>query len=259
MNKQKLKKRKQQAKQKKINRKENEDSEGVRRRRGTKPEMNLNVYYIIKAGLIGGMIFSFFIYSTLLLPLFMAYTSLLYFSGWAERKINRQYNKENQKKIFKLDAGIALITLVVSISSTLYSFSTSVGSKMRSFSIYFYRIMSLGTGVRKKGNMSMGTGTRPEGFEKPTGGGSMGGSMGGRPSKPDFDLNDLPISFVFNQILSSIIQILVISVIILGATSILIYFYKNHIKKNRLKIKENTKTEWTFNQDELTALLEEEI
>lgn len=258
MNKQKLKKRQLAAKQKRINRKESEDSTGVqKRKRNSKPEMRLDLFYLIKAILIVSMIFSFFVYSTLLLPLFIAYTSLYYFSSWVERKINRRFNKENQKKIFKFDAAVAFITIVVALSSTIYSFSTMVGNRFNSISNYFFRIMSLGTGVRKKGNMSFGTGTRPEGFSKPTGGST--GSMTQRPPKPDFDLNDLPIEFVFNQILSSIVQILVFSVIILGTISVLYFGYKNYIKKDRLKIKENEKTEWKFNQDDLIKLLEEEI
>lgn len=255
MNKRKLKQRKITAKKKKVYKKELEDSEGMRRK-SNKPEMSLTTYNIIKIALVIAMLLSFFTFSTLLLPLFLAYTSLYYFSSWAERKINRQYNKENKKKIFKVDASLAFITLVVSISSAFYSFSTMVGNRFNSISSYFYRIMSLSTGVRKSGGGSMGFGDKPSGFQKPSGG---TGSMGGRPSRPDFDMNDLPIEFAFNQILSSIVQILVFSVIIVGGLTALWYFYKTFIKKKRLVIKENEKNDWTFSKDELINLLEEEI
>lgn len=256
MNKRKLKQRKITAKKKKLHKKELEDSEGIRRKKSNKPEMSLTTYNIIKIVLVVAMLISFFTFSTLLLPLFLAYTSLYYFSTWAERKINRQFNKENKKKIFKVDASLAFITLVVAISTTFYSFSTMVGNRFNSISSYFYRIMSLSTGVRKSGGGSTGFGGKPSGFQKPSGG---TGSMGGRPSRPNFDMNDLPIEFAFNQILSSIVQILVFSVIIVGALTALWYFYKTFIKKNRLVIKENEKNDWTFSKDDLIKLLEEEI
>ncbi|MFI3251923.1 MAG: hypothetical protein R3Y60_02155 [bacterium] len=254
MNKQKIKQRQIAAKKKKISRKEQADAGGIRRKKSKKPEMSLQLFYIIKFGLLIGIVFSFFFYSVLLLPLFIAYTSLYYFSTWAERKINRQFNKENQKRIFKFDAALAFITLVVSISTALYSFSTMVGNKARNISFYINRILSLSTGVRNNKGGSMGFGGKPSG-------GGMGGGMGNgtRPERPNFDLNDLPIEFAFNQILSSIVQILVFSVIIIGTLSVLVYVYKNYIKKDRLKIKENEKNEWKFSKEELIALLEEKI
>ncbi len=260
MNKKKLKTRQLSSKNKKIKRKEKEDSEGIRKKRkGDKPEMNLRTYYIIKICLIIGILIAFFQFSILLLPLFIGYTSLYYFSSWAERKINRSYNKENQKKILKVDAALAFITIVVSVASAIYSFGTMVGNRFNSLSSYFSRIMSLSTGVRKSGSGSMGLGERPDGFQKPEGGGGTGMPSGQRPPKPDFDVNDLPIEFVFNQILSSIIQILIFSVIIIGSLTIIYYFYKTYISKKRLKIKENEKNEWTFSKEELMKLLEEQI
>lgn len=255
MNKARIQQRKKQAKQKKINRKEAEDRDGVRRRT-KQPEMSLNLYYLIKGSLLIAMFISFFTFSMLLLPLFLAYTSLYYFSTWAERKINRQYNKENQKKLFKFDSGLALITIIVSISTTFYSFSNMVGNRFNSLFSYLYRILSLSTGVRKKGNMNFGMG-KPDGFVRPEGGSS--GSMGQRPSKPNFDLNDLPIEFAFQQILSTIIQILVFSVIIIGVITVLIHVYKTFIKSKKLSIKENEKNEWTFDEENLQRLLQEEI
>lgn len=237
--------------------KEKEDNEGMRRKTN-KPEMSLNRYYLIKSILVVAILISFFSYSVFLLPLFLAYASLYYFSTWAERRINRQYNKENKKRLFKLDASLSAITIIVSLSSAFYSFSTMVGNRVNSIQTYFYRIMSLSTGIRKKGSSSMGFGGKPDGFTKPSGGGGSG-MENGRPPRPDFDMNDLPIEFAFNQILSSIVQILVFSVIILGTISILIYVYKNFIKKKNIKIKENVKNEWTFSKEDLIKLLEEKI
>lgn len=261
MNKHKLKNRQLASKKKKINRKENEDSEGIRRRRkGDKPEMTLKTFYIIKSILIVSILVSFFQFSILLLPLFISYTSLYYFSTWAERKMNRSYNKENQKKILKVDASIAFITIIVSISSAFYSFGTMVGNRVSSMSSYFYRIMSLSTGVRRSGGGSMGFSEKPEGFQRPEGMQKPEGmGSGQRPTRPDFDVNDLPIEFLFNQILSSIIQILIFSVIILGSMTIMYYVYKTYISKKRLKIKENEKNEWVFSKEDLMKLLEEDI
>ncbi len=260
MNKQKIKNRQQSSKNKKIRKKEQEDQEGIRRRRkGDKPEMDIEVFYVIKACLIIGIIVSYFFFSTLLLPLFIAFTSLFYFSFWVERKINRSYNVENKKSIFKMDAALAFITILVGVTSTIFTFSRIAGSKFSSLSFYINRIMSLSTGVRNKQGSSFGGGGKPEGFVKPEGGTRPNYGNGQRPQRPNFDLNDLPVEYAFNQILSSIVQFLIFSVIIISSITVFIYFYNKFVKSKRLKIKQNEKNDWSFSKDDLINLLEEKI
>lgn len=260
MNKQKLKNRQQSSKKKKIRKKESLDSEGIRtRRKGDKPELDINIFYYIKALLLVLMLISYFVFSTALLPLFIGYTSLYYFSYWVERKINRNFNSENKKSLFKVDYALAFITIVVAISSTIYSFGTMVGNKMKSFNMYFYRIMSLSTGVRNSKGKQFGMGERPEGFTKPSGGGGgFSGDSSSRPPRPDFDLNDLPVEFAFNQILSSVIQFLIFGVIIIGSITVVWYFY-NKYRTKKIKIKQNNKNEWSFSKEDLIKLLSEDI
>ncbi len=255
LNKNKLKSRKQAAKNKKIRRKEQEDSTGItKKRKGDKPELDQLVFYCIKGGLLLAILICYFTFSILLFPLFIAYISLYYFSFWVERKINRNFNFENQQKVFKMDSGLAFITLIVSLASNIFSFTRLVGNRRNSFYMYFQRIFSLSTGVRNKQNKNFGMGERPEGFVPPS-----DGVGSGRPSKTDFDISDLPIEFAFTQILSSIIQILIFSVLILGAISTFRYFYKTYISKTRMRIKENNKNEWVFSKEDLKRILQEEV
>ncbi len=256
MNKQKLKNRKQNSKNRKIRQKEQEDTLGIRRRRkGDKPELDIEIFYYIKLSLIIGIIISYFFFSTLLLPMFIGLSSLYLISFWVERKLNRS-NSGNKKRVFKMDAAMAFITIIVSVSTTLYSFSTMTGSRFNSISSYITRLMSLSTGVRKKGNNNFGFAEKPEGFVKPEG---ATRPSGGRPQRPDFDMSDLPIEFAFNQILSSIVQFLILSVIIISSITVIIYFYNKYVKFKKIKIKQNEKNQWTFSKEDLIKLLEEQV
>ncbi|MFI3329616.1 MAG: hypothetical protein R3Y05_03890 [bacterium] len=258
MNKQKLNNRKQSAKNKKIRKKETEDLLGVRKRRkGDKPELDIEVFYIIKAVLIVATILSYFFLSSLLLPLFIGFSSLYILSFWVERRLNRSYNSENKKSIFKMDAGLAFITIIVSISTTFYSYATMMGSKFSSFSSYFTRLMSLSTGSRGGGNKNFGIGGKPEGFVKPEG--MTKPSGGQRPQRPDFDISDLPIEYAFNQILSSIVQFLILSVIIISSITVILYFRNKYIKIKKINIKQNDKNDWSFSKEDLMRLLEEQV
>lgn len=254
LNKSKLKKRQQAAKNKKIRRKEQEDATGVIRRRKTdKPELSEQTFIIAKAIILVLIIISYFSFSTLLLPLFLALISLYYFSFWVERKINRSFNLDNKKRVFKMDSGLAFITVIISVATNIFSFSRMIGSKRSSFSMYISRIFSLSTGVRNKSEKNFGMGERPEGFAPPSGG------SGGRPNRPDFDISDLPVEIAFTQILSSIINILILTVVILGTLSVGMYFYKKYFNNKQIRIKQNNKNEWVFSKEDLQRLLQEDV
>lgn len=254
MNKKKLSQRKTRSKNRKIRRKEQEDSTGIKRKsRNDKKELSPLVFYSIKAILLILMIISYFSFSMLLLPLFIGFTSLYYFSFWTERKINRNFNIENKKRVFKSDSALAFITILISIFSTIFTTINMIGHRRNTFSSTFQKIMSLSTGIRNKNNKSFGMGTKPEGFVPPS------GSTGGRPIRTDFDISDLPIEFAFTQILSTILQILIFSVILLGFISTITFFYKKYVKQKRIKIKENMKNDWTFSKDNLKRILQEDV
>lgn len=257
MNKQKLKSRQLAGKNKKIRQKESEDAQGIRKRRkGDKPELDIEVFYIIKAALIIAIIISYFFFSTMLLPLFVALSSLYILSFWVERKLNRSYNSDNRKRIFKADASLAFITIIVSVSTTLYSFTTMVGNRFNTISSYITRLMSLSTGVRNNKNKNFGYQGKPDGFVKPEGVTKPSG--GQRPQRPDFDISDLPIEYAFSQILSSIVQFLILSVIIISSISVILFFYKKY-KNNRIVIKHNEKNDWSFSKEDLLKILEEQV
>ncbi len=232
--------------------KEKEDSEGVYKCKGDeKFSLDPIIFYIVKGILLLIILWCYFNYSLLLLPLFVIYGSLYYFSFCVQRYINRGYVKEKHAKVFKLDAAFAIISVVASTLISSFSFSRIIGAKGRMIQRFVNMWLSLQTGIRNafKGSRDFGNMSPPA--NRPSGGGASG--------KPSMSLDDLPLEYAFSQILTSIIQMMVFIVLIMGFLSIIVYVYKTYINKKYIKIKQNNPNKWEFSKEELNKLLNEEV
>lgn len=247
---------KQRAKRKKIHRKEKEDSEGFVRKKH-KRDMSPNVYYISKFALIVLIVIIYFVYSPLLLPLCLIYAGYYFLAFLAERRMNLHVHRDNHNKIFKLDSTIISITILISFGSSLFSNVRSIGGGKggNMQGMQFASIGSMLTGVRNafRQQSSFGFGSLPSDFQAPSG--------GGRPeagSRPDFSLSDLPLEFAFSQILSSVIQFLIFTALILGGITTGWYLYKTFIYNKKVRLHQS-KNEWVFSREELLELLSQDI
>ena len=237
---------KQQKKEKHVKKLERLDDQGINRKKW-KFTYTPKRFIIVKSILIGLIPILYFIYSPLLVIVMVAYIGLFYLAIATERHMNKSVIKSNHIKIPKFDSAIALLVVVISLLGSIFGvsngrvgrFSNTVWMK---FTTSLRNFGSLLTGKRALigGSRDFGFGTRPEPPEGFIPDGEafnemMGPMQGGRPDM-DIDFSDLPIEFMFSQILSTVQTTLVFAVVVIGLLSL--WLTNKKIKKFNIEINE---------------------
>ncbi|MGD9901267.1 MAG: hypothetical protein AB7S44_01880 [Spirochaetales bacterium] len=266
------------SKKKLIQQKELQDAKGLTRK---KHKFNLNpkTFFIIKIVLIALVPIFYFVYSPLLFLIMLAWIGLFFLSNIAEKNMNKSFIKSRQIHISKFDSAIALIIIVISIvgvsmsgmnkvkegsfaemdQTTVHEFVMNddmMGARQnnwwRSLVKKLTNLGSLLTGERSifTSAHNFGLVAPPDDFVPPT---DM--DMSDMPEMPtrntEFNIDDVPIQYMFSSILSSVNSFLIFLVPSIGAISLLVV-YKN---KKRMDKEEN---EVIF-EDKLLILSDEEI
>jgi hypothetical protein len=225
----------------KIKRTESMDAKGIR-----KKKWNIVISYqtYFKMKVIGIILIPivYFVYSPFLILVMGYYVSLYYFAILAERSMNKSIIKSRQIKLPKYDSGLAAFLIFISLFGSIFGLAQSgkigrlsntlwikvgksletVGSLMTGLRVFF------GTGRIIK----FGMGNPPDGFVRK--GGNMGDfdrtpRMGSGRPLVNLSLDNLPIEFMFSQILSTTATILIFSVMGMGIISL----WMTHKKVNK--------------------------
>ncbi len=242
-------KKKQQKQEKHIRKLEKMDAQGISRKKW-KFTYSPDKFIKIKAVLVILIPVTYILYSQLLALIMFIYIGLFYLAIATERKMNKSVIKSNHIKIPKYDSAIALVLVVIAFLGSIFGVSDGrmgrfsntlwmkVTSSLRNFG-------SLLTGKRSLlgGRPVFGFGTAPtppDGFIANTSDmqnmmGDMPPGGGGRPEF-DVDITNIPIEFMFSQILSTVQTALVFAVMIIGVCSLFLTYKK--MKKFEITINE---------------------
>ena len=217
---------------KKIKKTEIMDDKGIRKKRW-KIVISYRTFVKMKIIGIASIPIVYFIYSKFLIFVMLYYVSLFYFALLAERSMNKSIIKSRQIKIPKFDSGIAAFLVIIAVLGS--SFGIAQGGRFGRFANTwwtrtvraFENIGTLLTGNRiffgDARMMRFGSGTRPPGFiPNREGLGNMPTppNMGsGRPPM-NLSFDNLPIEFMFSQILSTTATVLVFTVFVFGILSL---------------------------------------
>ncbi|MGD9909678.1 MAG: hypothetical protein AB7U79_03635 [Candidatus Izemoplasmatales bacterium] len=227
----------------KISRLESEDAKGISRKR-YKLVMSPKTFFIMKGIGIVLIPLVYFAYSPFLI-LVMFYFVGLFFAGIGlEHYLNKSVIKSNHIHIPKYDSAIALLLISIGIFGS--SFSAARGKVGMFANTIWFKITqafnnmgSLLTGVRNifstQPTFGFGAMDKPDNFipneaaflermdgMAPPGG---GGAFGGRPQF-ELSMDDIPVEFMFSQVLSTVTTVLIIAVGVFGALSLYYTFKK---------------------------------
>jgi hypothetical protein len=238
---------KKQKKARKIRQLENMDAKGISRKKW-KFTYSPQKFIKIKAILIVFIPIVYMVYSPLLFIVMLLYAGLFYLAIGTERSMNKSVIKSNHIKIPKYDSAIALLLVVVAFLGSIFGvsngrvgrFSNTVWSKITTSMTNFGSLL---TGRRTLFGNSRGFGfgtapKPPEGFvanasEFSDNMGSMPPGGGGRPDF-DIDITNIPIEFMFSQILSTVQTALIFLVVGVGVFSLWMTYKK--MKKFEIEI-----------------------
>lgn len=204
--------------------------------------LNIKVLFVMKLTLLPLMLISYFFFSTWLAYFMIFYVSLFFVAIGCEHQLNRSVIKSNHIKIPKYDSGIALLLVLIGIVGAIFgisqgrfghfenTFLSKVVSNLKNFGTLLTGQRSLFGPIRAFG---FGIGDKPEGFIP--NGEALNQMIGDVPpgGRPDFNISmdNIPIKFMFSQILSTVDTFLIFAVIALGIIS-LITTYKKLKKYN---------------------------
>lgn len=196
--------------------------------------LNIKVIFILKLILLPLIVISFFFFSTLLAYIMIAYVGLFYVAIGCEHNLNKSVLKSNHIMIPKYDSAVALILVLIATIGAIFgvsqgrigsfenTFWTKLTTSMKNFGTLLTGQRSLfgpakifGFGVRE----------RPEGFiPNKDAFNEMAGEMPHMGGRPNFDINmdDIPIEFMFSQILSTVNTFLIFAVVGLGVISLIV-------------------------------------
>lgn len=180
----------------------------------------------------------YFCYSPLLVVVMIYFVFLFFMAIGTEHGLNKSVIKSNHIKIPKYDGAIALLLICVSFFGTVFNVSTTPVGRFATtawaqFTTSLKNFGSILTGVRTmlfgQPAMSFGSMEKPEdfipdaeSFTETYGDQTMGaGGMprgGGAPMEMSMD--DVPIEFMFSQILSTALTVLIFSVMVLAIISL---------------------------------------
>ncbi len=227
----------------------------------------------------------YFVYSPLLVVCMFAYVGLFFLSIMAERGMNKSVIKSNHIKIPKMDSALALIVIVIAffgvcmggtakVKTPNFSNTAQIGnfkeidfggirkdSWWRDFKSSLTNFGSLLTGERSifgSGKKDFGMMKPPADFISDMGDiPNMPSNGEGRPSMPKFDFNidDLPVEYMFSSIISTVNTAIIFSVSISGMISLFVLAYK--CKKFNKLMKEVIVTENVFlTEQEIDKILD---
>ncbi|QWB96301.1 hypothetical protein KHQ89_02375 [Mycoplasmatota bacterium] len=225
------------------------DAKGISRKKW-KFTYSPNRFIKIKAILILLIPLVYMLYSPLLFIVMLLYVGLFYLAIGTERSMNKSVIKSNHIKIPKYDSAIALLLVVIALLGSIFGvsngrigrFSNTIWSKITTSMTNFGSLL---TGQRTLfgSNRGFGFGTAPkppDGFvanasELSENMGDMPRGGGGRPDF-DIDITNIPIEFMFSQILSTVQTALIFLVVGVGIFSLWITYKK--MKKFEIEINE---------------------
>ncbi|MFA6801398.1 MAG: hypothetical protein WCR19_04765 [Acholeplasmataceae bacterium] len=236
-------------KARKVRKLEKMDSEGISRKKW-KFTYSPDKFIKIKIGLIILIPIVYLLYSPLLVVVMLLYIGLFYLAIATERKMNKSVIKSNHIKIPKFDSAIALLLVVIALLGSIFGvsngrvgrFSNTLWSKITTSLSNFGSLL---TGQRALigGKLSFLFGTAPtppDGFIASSSEfqNQMGDMPPGGGGRPDFnlDITNIPIEFMFSQILSTVQTALVFAVVGVGIFSILMT--RKKMKKFEIAINE---------------------
>ncbi len=226
-----------------------EDDNCIQKKKKTGFRVSMKTYRWIKLSLVAAIPVLYFIYSGLLFFVFLALAATLLLTNVKEKELNKGLKKELQSALPKGDSLLAILVIILSIVSILFSLSTSSQRKsmfqgfnqteieetIKDFDFEFdkgdmvwreikNRLRSLGnlsTGERVFFKESrrfgmMGKGMPPDGVQPPV-------NMENMPTPPkDMSevMDEIPFSILFSSILKSVNTGLVFLVAVVGAISL---------------------------------------
>ncbi|MGE4321184.1 MAG: hypothetical protein AB7E61_07030 [Acholeplasmataceae bacterium] len=239
---------KQVKKARKIRELEKMDAKGISRQRW-KFKYSPDKFIKIKAVLIILIPIIYFIYSPLLVVVMLLYIAMFYLAIATERTLNKSVIKSNHIKIPKFDSAIALVLVTIAFLGSVFGLSDGKMGRFANtlwtkFLSSLKNFGSLLTGKRAliggRPIFLFGTApTPPDGFVSSASEfqnlmGDMPPGGGGRPQF-DLDITNIPIEFMFSQILSTVQTALVFTVIGVGIFSI----WLTHKKMKKFEIEIN--------------------
>ncbi len=227
-----------------------EDDNCIQRKKSTGFRFSMKIYRRIKLGLIIAIPVVYFVYSGLLFFVFAALALMLILTNKKEKEFNKGLKKELQSSLPKGDSLLAILVIVLSLVSIVFSVATSSQRKsmfqgfdqteieeaIGDFDFEFDKgdmvWREIKNQLRSLGNLStgervffqearrfgmMGGGMPPEGIQPPA-------DMGSMPEPPkDISemMDEIPFNVLFSSILKSINTGLVFLVAAVGVFALL--------------------------------------
>lgn len=288
------------SKKKKLQEMEMQDAMGVSRKK-LKFKMSPKIFIGIKLALVCLIPIFYFVYSPLLILLLLMYVSLFFLSIMAEHSMNKSVIKKNQLHFLKIDSAVALIVIIISISTSMLGIfkktktatfenfdsvemtqmldkknfkDVKKSAKSSQLKTNFINFCTLSTGERNvfvssdSRKFNMGTMTPPEDFSinaedlEPPEGADFDFEKEDLPAfdsekKGMFDrkamniMNNIPLDYVSNSLVTTANTVLIFSVSILGLLSLLAIY----IKKRKIDFVMNDITV----EEKITLLSDDEL
>ncbi len=239
------------SKRKEIQRKEIEDSLGIKRGTQKKPVISFKVYRILRICLLAALPVVYFLCSPFLIVVLLAWIVLLFITRSLEKNYNAGLKKDLCAKLPKTDSALCILLLIlVGVSVAVSSVSTTskktpfegmtdaqLSEKIEKFDFDDSDFVWARIESKLKDVGSLMTGTRwlfqeERGFRGGFGGG-FGGKRGGDfqppegfepPSggKPDMGdmLSNMPFSMIFSSIMKAVSTGMLLAIFIVGILSL---------------------------------------
>ncbi len=233
-----------------------EDDNCIQRKKKTGFRVSMKTYRRIKLGLIIAIPVVYFVYSGLLFFVFAALAATIVITNVKEKEFNKGLKKELRSSLPKGDSLLAILVILLSVVSIIFSLSTSsqrksmfegfneteIQESIQGFDFEFDESdrvwREIKNQLRSLGNLStgervffqearrfgmMGKGMPPNGFTPPANG------MGSIPDMPEMKppkdmsemMDEIPFSILFSSILKSVNTGLVFLVAGVGAITLI--------------------------------------
>lgn len=221
-----------------IRRMQKQDALGIKRRKKNYIHIDRHVYKIFKIASAVVIPVLFFLYSPVLIAAVVAYVATVcVFNINAEREMNDNYRSDCCVNMPRYDVVVAGLAVVLTVAGLIVSecFSKNVGGMLNDFSSeeledfmdggvlpvnfsgdwFRAREILVNLGSLMTGERSLFSSLRI-GMQAPPG---FGGGGGGMPM-PEISIADLPLSFVFSTLFSTLNSIIVFAVAVLALLSL---------------------------------------
>ena len=220
-----------------IRRMQKQDALGIKRRGKNYIRIDRHVYRTFKTVMAVVIPVLFFLYSPALMAAIVVYAAVVcVFNVNAEREMNDNYRSDCHVKMPRYDVAVAVLAVVLTVVGTIVSecFSKNVGGMLNDFSSeelkdfmdsgkmpvnfsvgwFKARAILVDLGSLMTGERSLFSSLRI-GMQPPP---DFGG--GGSTGMPEISLTDLPLSFVFSTLFSTLNSIFVFAVAVLALLSL---------------------------------------